>query len=601
MPVTSASEQTDALAPYLSLCATVVATAAAAGGHGTLHSGHTLPAFLFALAALSAVSALILFAFSENRALAKATLLIALLMLSVLIVAIPQHVPYLILLVPLAPAVVIFLGGGATGGILLLCLLALGLVHAVFVSWHHVALPVLILGTILLGIAVVVLTMAILLQRLWSGVSPGAWFPALRDPDTNLMQRRDYLARGIISPGTGILVVLRDLATIEADHGIEGASHRRAHMAQHICDNSAPLWETYQYSQSSFILVPSRGFSGYHETDGGNQPTPSFSDHYSPERMAQHLRDILNDATSSGHAGGTIEIAVLPPVEPLPPNEVARRLETALQLRVHQEFAPVAQYDPILDLRRQERRRLSAHLRHALSTHELTLSYQPIVDALDREIVALEVQPRWHHSTLGTVEPELLLAVAEEEGMIASITEWQLAAAWQELRTRSGKEHIALPIARRHLSDRQFLDHFTEIVETGGIDPRRILLEITEDALNDPVVQRRGVVAALVETGVAIIINRFGTGATNLEHLQQIPAQSVKIDQSFARDVFSSTGELNTRLAPVLEAMVFMARSLGMSVICDGVAREDAARWLQDVGCDALQGPLCGRPFTKEQ
>lgn len=245
MPESTAPVQTDAFAPYLALCATVVAVAAAAGGHGTLHSGHTLPAFLFALTALSAVAGLFFIAFGNNGLLGKAVLLTAVLLLSVLVVAIPQHVPYLILLIPLAPAAVLFLGGGATGGILLLCLLALGLMHGVLVSWNHVALPVLILGVIVLGTAAVVLTMAILLQRLWSGMPPGPWFPALRDPDTNLMQRRDYLARAVISPGTGILVVLRDLATIEADHGLEGASKVRADIAQRIGAISAPHWDTY--------------------------------------------------------------------------------------------------------------------------------------------------------------------------------------------------------------------------------------------------------------------------------------------------------------------------------------------------------------------
>lgn len=590
MPESTAPDQTDALAPYLALCATVVAVAAAAGGHGTLHSGHTLPAFLFALTALSAVAGLFFIAFGNNGLLGKAVLLTAVLLLSVLVVAIPQHVPYLILLVPLAPAAVLFLGGGATGGILLLCLLALGLMHGVLVSWNHVALPVLILGVIVLGTAAVVLTMAILLQRLWSGMPPGPWFPALRDPDTNLMQRRDYLARAVIAPGTGILVVLRDLATIEADHGLEGASKVRADIAQRICAISAPHWVTYQHSQLSFILVP--------PPQPQPQPAQQSDSPLATQQMAQQLRDALHDATASGEGSGIIEIAVLPPGEPLPPNEVARRLETALQLRAHQEFAPVAQYDSILDLRRKERRRLAVHLRHAISGHHLTLSYQPIVDALDRQPIALQVQPRWHHNTLGTVEPERFLAVAEEEGMIATITEWQLAAAWQELRIHPGNEHIAVPIARRHLSDPKFLHHFTEIVETSGIEARRIVLEIAEDALNDRAVVRRGVVAALVSTGVTITINHFGTGATNLEQLQQIPARNVKIDQSFARDLFDTAGELNTRVAPVVEAMVFMARSLGMSVICDGVTREDTAQWLHGVGCDAFQGPLCGRPFT---
>jgi diguanylate cyclase (GGDEF)-like protein/PAS domain S-box-containing protein len=236
-----------------------------------------------------------------------------------------------------------------------------------------------------------------------------------------------------------------------------------------------------------------------------------------------------------------------------------------------------------------------AALRKALDRQEFVLHYQAQVDVANRRITGAEALVRWQHPELGMLGPDKFIPVAEERGLINRIGEWVLhdacrqAKAWQD--AGLPPLPVAVNISARQLREGTLRDSVLAALAASGLDPRLLVLEITETAVMEDMDTAVAVLEELGRLGVAIEIDDFGTGYSSLTYLKRLPIHRLKIDRSFVRDV-PGTGDDEA----IIRAIVSMAHSLKLEVIAEGVETADQAGFLRDLGCPDMQGYWLARP-----
>ena len=241
-----------------------------------------------------------------------------------------------------------------------------------------------------------------------------------------------------------------------------------------------------------------------------------------------------------------------------------------------------------------ERLRLEALLRRAIEKQEIFLQYQPQVEIDTGRLVGVEALVRWQNPELGLVAPSRFIPVAEDMGFIKPLGQWVLAEACRQMVSwdRAG---LMVPKMAVNLSVRQFergsiAEQVSTVLADAGLGPGRLQLEVTES-----VIMNTGdalqLVSDLDAIGVGLAIDDFGTGYSSLAYLKQLPVQTLKIDRSFIKDI---SGDGNDEAIAV--AIIQLGKSLGLSVIAEGVENEEQAAFLLRHGCRQAQGYLYGRP-----
>jgi diguanylate cyclase (GGDEF)-like protein/PAS domain S-box-containing protein len=228
-------------------------------------------------------------------------------------------------------------------------------------------------------------------------------------------------------------------------------------------------------------------------------------------------------------------------------------------------------------------------LRRALATGELKLHYQPIFNALTGRLAALEGLLRWRHPERGIIAPGDFIPLAEESGLIVPIGEWALREVCRQHRAWAARGVPLVPIAMNvsivQLRRRDFCSTFKRIVREAGVDPRWIVLEITESIVMDNTELFVEMLSELRATGARISIDDFGTGFSSLGYLKRLSADSLKIDKSFVDDITS-----DRNAAAICQAIVTLAHSVGLIAVAEGVETPEQAAFLCGIGCDELQG-----------
>jgi EAL domain-containing protein (putative c-di-GMP-specific phosphodiesterase class I) len=291
----------------------------------------------------------------------------------------------------------------------------------------------------------------------------------------------------------------------------------------------------------------------------------------------------------------------VPDADRLSRSELAGRLEATIQSNQNRGHGVVF-YKPEMAHALSARVEMSDLLRSAQSRNELSLVYQPLIDSIDRSTVGAEVLMRWNSSVLGPVSPATFIPVAEENGLIGEFTEWMIATAWRESRSDPATRyrHLSINISPVHMEQPSFLPRLRDLIAREGIDPAFISIEITEGVLLQESLTNQDVINELVKIGFSLSIDDFGTGYSNLTYLRRLAVDRIKIDRSFVTDLVHPDGSRNTRSTPLVEAMVFMAKTLGIGTLAEGVETEDQAEVLRDLGCEVFQGYLFGKPATLE-
>ena len=248
-------------------------------------------------------------------------------------------------------------------------------------------------------------------------------------------------------------------------------------------------------------------------------------------------------------------------------------------------------YDAAMDEERRQRHWLAHELRDASVRGELSLAFQPIADCPSRRIIGQEALARWTHPVLGPVSPDIFIALAEENGLIAEIGRFLLVEALVAARDWPRDWMLAINLSPVQLRDPLLADEMLATIADHGMHPRRVEVEVTEGVLID----RRETATANLRTlrgaGVRIVMDDFGTGYSSLSSLQQFPFDKIKIDRSFIRAMDAQGPALS-----IVRASLGLGRSLNVPIVAEGVETEYQYAMLRDLGCDQIQGYLIGRP-----
>jgi diguanylate cyclase (GGDEF)-like protein/PAS domain S-box-containing protein len=242
-----------------------------------------------------------------------------------------------------------------------------------------------------------------------------------------------------------------------------------------------------------------------------------------------------------------------------------------------------------------ERLRLENDLGMALALGQFELHYQPIVTIPAGEIVGVEALLRWQHPERGPVAPLDFIPLAEETGLIVPIGEWVIAEAcrqaseWQRAHPQRAPTKVSVNISARQVSS-DLVETVAAVLDDTGLQPGCLVLELTESVLmENPDADR--VLESLSELGVRLALDDFGTGYSSLRYLTRFRLDVLKLDRSFVSEI-----DETDRACRVAAATIEMGRSLGMSVIAEGVETEGQLDRLRALGCDLAQGFLFARP-----
>ncbi|WP_114089054.1 bifunctional diguanylate cyclase/phosphodiesterase [Thalassospira profundimaris] len=245
----------------------------------------------------------------------------------------------------------------------------------------------------------------------------------------------------------------------------------------------------------------------------------------------------------------------------------------------------------------QERKALERDLSCAIANGEFEVFYQPIVDAADHRIVGMEALVRWFHPTRGMVSPVEFISVAERMGIIAEVGKWVLNTAC--LQTRKWREAglgtllISVNLSPIELARHEdLLESVGHVLEKTGLDPRQLQLEVTEGAMMDNPREAAITLGMLRNQGIRIAIDDFGTGYSSLAYLKRFPVDKLKIDRSFVIDLDQEDGN-----SAIVRAVVFMARSFGMTINAEGIETKKQLERICAEGVDELQGFYFSKPL----
>ena len=256
-------------------------------------------------------------------------------------------------------------------------------------------------------------------------------------------------------------------------------------------------------------------------------------------------------------------------------------------------------FKPEMNRNAQEAAAMERSLRQALAQEQFVLDYQPQVDGDSGRITGAEALIRWQHPELGLLSPARFIHVAEERGMIDAIGDWVLHTACRQARAwrDAGLPALtmAVNISARQFRKRGLIDSVTSALGAAGLPADCLALEITESAIMEDVATAATMLGELEQLGVQIEIDDFGTGHSSLAYLKQLPLHRLKIDRSFVCDVPGDRDD-----AAIVEAIIHLARSLGLDVIAEGVETDEQRRFLLERGCRAMQGYHFARPLGAE-
>ncbi len=237
-------------------------------------------------------------------------------------------------------------------------------------------------------------------------------------------------------------------------------------------------------------------------------------------------------------------------------------------------------------------------LRHAVQRHQLTLYYQPKIDASSLQITAAEALLRWLHPERGMISPATFIPLAERAGLMGEIGDWVMdealcqAARWRDLGLRM---RVAINVSGCQMRGDAFVERLARGLKQHRLSAARFTCEITETVAMEDTAATQRAFARLGEIGVHMSVDDFGPGHSSLALLRRLPAAELKIDRAFVTDLAVSESARS-----IANAIVQMAHSLGLRVVAEGVETEAQRDVLVGLGCDELQGYLFAKPMSAQ-
>jgi EAL domain-containing protein (putative c-di-GMP-specific phosphodiesterase class I) len=240
---------------------------------------------------------------------------------------------------------------------------------------------------------------------------------------------------------------------------------------------------------------------------------------------------------------------------------------------------------------------LDQDLHRAVREQEFAVYYQPLVQFDDAAVIGFEALVRWQHPERGMLEPADFIGHAEESGLIVPIGEWVIrevctqAARWKASSPELAPLVVSVNLSARQLAHPDLVATVTHALESTGIDPATLALEVTETMLMDDPELCADVLHELRALGVQLAIDDFGTGHSSLNYLKRLPVDCLKIDREFVEGLGRDPDD-----TAIVDAVVRLGHALGLSVTAEGVETSEQLRELTSLGCDMGQGFYFARP-----
>ncbi|AGB72477.1 MULTISPECIES: putative bifunctional diguanylate cyclase/phosphodiesterase [Rhizobium] len=315
-------------------------------------------------------------------------------------------------------------------------------------------------------------------------------------------------------------------------------------------------------------------------------------------RLAEQILDFLAEPLEIGRrvvvVGASIGIASSPEGR-IDREELVRRADLAMYKAKEAGRARMTCYDTAMDAHREERNALELDLRRAIELEELTLAYQPLVDASSCEMIGVEALVRWNRPGHGPISPEAFIPIAETSGLIEALgllvlrKACEAARHWPDLR-------VAVNVSPGQFRNPAFADYVRSVLNSTEIEAERVTLEITEGYIIQNPERTRQSIERLKRLGVKVALDDFGSGFSSIGYLRQFGFDRIKIDRSLTMNVLE-----DNRAREMVKATVALARSLDIPVTAEGIETEEQGRALAGFGCDELQGYFHGKPMPEAE
>ena len=315
----------------------------------------------------------------------------------------------------------------------------------------------------------------------------------------------------------------------------------------------------------------------------------------SAERIIDRLSEPMRFGDLSVSIGASVGVARFP-ADGETDDELLRKADWALYRAKKGGRGSVCCYDPKLDEVMSEQHKLEQELREGIAAGQLVPFYQPIVGLARRNVLSLELLCRWRHPVRGLLTPDKFIPLAEHSGLIGPLTISLLRAAGKDLSKFPPHWRLSFNVAPQQIQDDALVHQLMSVLQESGVPPSRLDVELTETALVNDTARARQVILALKKTGMTVTLDDFGTGYSSLSYLAEMTFDKIKIDRSFVH-----TMQDRPQSAKIIDAIIGLSRSLGVSNVAEGVESELQASMLLKMGCQTAQGYLFGRPVPAKE
>lgn len=313
------------------------------------------------------------------------------------------------------------------------------------------------------------------------------------------------------------------------------------------------------------------------------------------ERIQQKLKEPIYVPGEQLNLSCSIGIAVYPE-NGKNADELLKRADTALYTVKERGRSGFALFKNEMEEKSLERIMLENELKKAVRHEQFHLDYQPKLDFIKNDLIGMEALVRWNHPELGMIPPNKFIPIAEETGLIMPIGEWVLREAcmqnkrWQML----GYPPLAISVnvSVRQLEQTNLLGTIKQVLGETGLDPQWLEIEVTETVFSD-LENATEILQAIRDFGVLISLDDFGTGYNSFRYIKHLPIDTVKIDASFVQDIYHSAES-----KAIIEAILVLAKTLGINVVAEGVESKSQLHFLEKEGCKQAQGYLFSKPVA---
>ncbi|HZP58048.1 MAG TPA: EAL domain-containing protein [Dehalococcoidia bacterium] len=319
------------------------------------------------------------------------------------------------------------------------------------------------------------------------------------------------------------------------------------------------------------------------------------------QRIFEHLEPPFRLEGKELIVRASVGIAVSAPGEATEADALLRDADVAMYVAKSHGKGRYEVFEESMQVSMMERLELLADLQRAVEREEFVLQYQPMVLLKDGHLFGVEALVRWRHPRRGTIPPAEFIALAEESGAILGLGRWVLreacrqARAWQEAQPARTDWTISVNVSVKQLQHAGFVEDVARALADSGLDPSRLILEITESVMMQDVAPMLARLRELKALGVRLAIDDFGTGYSSLSYLREFPFDLLKIDKSFIDDMGAIV-----RSKELTRAIIELGKTLDLELVAEGIERNDQLARLQTLDCELGQGFYFAQPMDAD-